>query len=161
MDLQVKRWFTQLVCSYRLCWISVVRANSWCSIFQVLYYPLSHMAYRNSTRSFSSRGDEFCDWKSAVHGRQKAELDNQGLSCPGIVQIPQLPRTSAIFYFVVIRQCIRRRGIGKWQRKVKSTWVAGELTHAVKESCKQTTDSGCVRTMYLVSLQKLRLQKTW
>ena len=118
IDLQVKRWFTQLVCSYRLCWISVVRANSWCSIFQLLYYPLSHMAYRNSTRSFSSRGDEFCDWKSAVHGRQKAELDNQGLSCPGIVQIPQLPRTSAIFYFVVIRQCIRRRGIGKWQRKI-------------------------------------------
>ena len=119
IDLQVKRWFTQLVCSYRLCWISVVRANSWCSIFRLLYYPLSHMAYRNSTRSFSSRGDEFCDWKSAVHGRQKAELDNQGLSCPGIVQIPQLPRTSAIFYFVVIRQCIRRRGIGKWQTKIK------------------------------------------
>ena len=31
-----------------------------------------------------------------MRGRQKAELDNQGLSCPGIVQIPQLPRTSAI-----------------------------------------------------------------
>ena len=46
IDLQVKRWFTQLVCSYRLCWISAVRANSWCSIFQVLYYLLSHMAYR-------------------------------------------------------------------------------------------------------------------
>ena len=79
-------------------------------------YGLSHQS--NSTRSFSSRGDELCDWKSAVRGRQKAELDNQGLSCPGIVQIPQLPRTSAIFYFVVIRQCIRRRGIGKWQRKI-------------------------------------------